>query len=81
MIKQGVKTTNAEFIRTCALCQLSLTQFRPYTTLFLKLLLSLTLIPKNKKTLEASLDHTPSFKTFLNARVEGLVLNVEYVEN
>ena len=32
MIKQGVKTMNAEFIRTRALSQLSFVQVRPYAT-------------------------------------------------
>ena len=58
---------NAEFIRTCALYQLSFCQFRPYATSFPKLF-SLTLIPKSKKTLEASLNLTPLFKTSLDAR-------------
>ena len=30
MLKKGVKTINAEFIRTNALFQLSFVQFRPY---------------------------------------------------
>ena len=50
MLKQGVKTINAEFIRTRALSQLFV-QFRPYASLFPGLLLSLTLMPKSKKTL------------------------------
>ena len=45
------------------------------------MLLALTLIPKDKKTLETSLDLTPSFKTSLDARVEGLVLNLDYLGN
>ena len=45
------------------------------------LLLSLTLIPKSKKTLETSLDLTTSFKTYFDARVKDLVLNVDYLEN
>ena len=71
MIKQGVKTMNAEFIWTHALFQLT----------FIRLLLFLTLMPKSKKTLETSLNLLPLFKTSLDARVEGLVLNVDYVEN
>ena len=62
---------NAEFIWTHALSQLT----------FIRLLLFLTLMPKSKKTLETSLNLTPLFKTSLDARVEGLVLNVDYVEN
>ena len=54
MLKQGVKTINAEFIRTRALSQLSFVQFRPYASLFPGLLLSLTLMPKSKKTLETN---------------------------
>ena len=81
MLKQGVKTINAKFIRTRALSQLSFIQFRPYAISFLGLLLSLTLMPKSKKTLETSLDLTPSFKTFVDARVERLVSNVDYLEN
>ena len=81
MIKQGIKTMNAEFIQTCALFQLSFVQFRPYATSFPRLLLSLTLIPKSKKTLETILDLTPSFKTSLDTRVEDLVLNLDYLEN
>ena len=63
MLKQGVKTINIEFIRTRALSQLSFIQFRPYATSFVGLLVSLTLMSKSKKTLETSLDLTPSFKT------------------
>ena len=82
MLKQGVKTINAEFIRTCVLSQLSFVQFRPYATSFLGLLLlSLALISKSKKTLETSLDLKPSFKTSADARVEDLVSNVDYLEN
>ena len=58
---------NAEFIRTCALYQLSFGQFRPYATSFPRLF-SLTLIPKSKKILEASLNLTPLLKTSLDAR-------------
>ena len=60
MIKQGIKTVNAEFIQTRALSQFSFLQFRPYATSFQGLLLTLTLMPKSKKTLEMSLDLTPS---------------------
>ena len=34
MLKQGVKTINAEFVQTKALSQLPLVQFRLYATLF-----------------------------------------------
>ena len=79
MVKQGVKTMNTEFIRTSALSQLSFVQFRPYATLLPRLLLSLTLMPQSRKTLKkTSLDLMPSFKTSLDARVEGLVSNVNY---
>ena len=81
MLKQGLKTVNPEFIRTRALSQLSFVHSRRYATLFPGLLLSLTLMPKSKKTLETSLNLTPSFKTSVDARVEGLVLNVDYLEN
>ena len=56
MLKQDLKTINAEFIRTRALSQLSFVQFRPYATSFPGLLLTLTLMWKSKKTLEKSLD-------------------------
>ena len=75
------KAINAEFIQTHALSQLSFVQFRTYATLFLELLLSLTLILKSKKILETSLDLTPYFNTSVNARVEGLALNVDSLEN
>ena len=81
MLKQGVKTINAEFIQTHVLFQLSFVQFRPHATSFLGLLLSLTLMPKSKKTLKTSLDLTPLFKTSFDIRVEGLVSNVDYLEN
>ena len=81
MLKLGVRTINAEFIQTHALSQLSFVQFRPYATLFLRFLLFLTLLSKSKKTLETSLDLTPSFKTFVDARVEVLVSNMVYLEN
>ena len=51
ILKQDVKTINAEIIRTCALSQLSFVQFRPYATSFQWLRLSLTLMLKSKKTL------------------------------
>ena len=81
MLKQGVKTINAEFIRTRTLSQLSFVQFRPYAISFLGLLLSLTFMSKSKKTLETSLNLTPSFKTSVDARVESLVSNLDYLEN
>ena len=81
MLKQGVKTLNAEFIRTTALSQLSFVQFRHYATLFPGILVSLTLMSKSKKTLETSLDLTLSFKTPVDARVEGLASNLGYLEN
>ena len=79
MLKQGVKTINAEFIGIHALFQFSFVQFRPYANSFQGLLF-LTLMAKSKKTLETSLDLTLSFKTF-DARVEGLNSNVDYLEN
>ena len=72
MLKQDVKNINAEFIRTRALSQLSFVQFRPYATSFPRLLLSLTLMSKSKKTLETNLDLMPSFKTFVETMVEGM---------
>ena len=81
MLNQGVKTINAGFVRTSAFSQLSFVQFRLYATSFLGLLLSLTLMLKSKKILEASLDLLTSFKTSVDARVEGLVANVDYLEN
>ena len=81
MLKQGVKTINAEFIGTRALSQLSFVQFRPYAASFPGLFLSLTLMSKSKKTLETSLDLMPSFKTSVDARFESLVSNVNYLEN
>ena len=81
MLKQDVKTINIEFIRTGALSQLSFVQFRPYATSFMGLLLFLALMSKSKKTLKTSLDLMPSFKTSVDTRVEGLVLNVDYLEN
>ena len=62
ILKQGVKTINSEFIRTRALSQLSFIQFRPYATSFPGLLLSLTLMPKSKKTLVTSSDFTLSLR-------------------
>ena len=81
MKKQSVKTiNNAEFLRTRALSQDSFVQFRPYAASFPRLLLSLTLMPKKKKTMERSLDLTPSFKTSVEARVKGRVSNVDYLK-
>ena len=45
------------------------------------LLLSLTLMPKSKQTLEMSFNPTPSFKTSVDARIDGLVSNMDYLEN
>ena len=78
MLKQDIKTIDTEFIQTYTLSQLSLILFRPYETSFLGLLLPLMLIFKSKKTLEMSLVLTPSFKTSVDARVEGLVSNADY---
>ena len=44
-------------------------------------LFSFTLISNSKKTLETGLDLMPSFKTSIDTIVEGLVLNVCYLEN
>ena len=71
-VKARRKKINAEFIRTRALSQFFFVHFRPYTTSFPGLLLSLTLMSKGKKTLETSLDLTPSLKTSVDAKVEGL---------
>ena len=81
MLKQGVKTINAELIQTHALFQLSFVQFRPYANSIPGLRLSVMLMPKSKKTLETSLDLTPTFKTSFDVRVKGLVSNVDYLEN
>ena len=62
MLKKGIIRINAGFIQTRASSQLSFVQFRPYATLFLGLLFSLTFTSKSKKTLETSLDITPLFK-------------------
>ena len=75
MLKQSLKTISAKFISARALSQFSFVQFRLYETSFLGLL-SLTLM-----TLETSLNLTPSFKTSVDARVGGLVLNMDYLEN
>ena len=69
MLKQGIKTINAEFIQTHALSQLSSIQSSPYESSFLDFLLSLMLMPKSKKTLEMSFNLTPSFKTSIDTRV------------
>ena len=68
-------------VNTLALFQLSFVQFRPYATSFLGLLLSVTLMPKSKKTLETSLDLILLFKTSFDVRVDRLVSNVDYLEN
>ena len=73
MLKQGVKRWI--YSDTCIIptfvCQ-------SYATSFPGLLLSFTLISKSKKT---RLDLTLSFKTSVDARVEGLVSNLDYLEN
>ena len=81
MLKQVVKTINAEFIRTNSFSQLSFVQFRLYATSFLGLLLSLTLMLTSKKILETSLDLLTSFKTSFDTKVEGLDANLDYLEN
>ena len=70
MLKEGIKTINTEFIQTRVLSQLSFTQSRPYAISFVGLL-SLTLMSKSKKTLETSLDLTPSFKTSVDCLRKG----------
>ena len=69
MLKQSIKTINTEFIRTGALSQISFVQFRHYTSLFPGLLLSFTLMPKSKKTLEMNLDLARSKKKMQELRV------------
>ena len=54
MLKQDVKTVNAEFIWTHALPQISFVQFRPYATSFPGLWLFLMLVLKSEKTLETT---------------------------
>ena len=56
MLKQDVKTINAQLIRTRALSQLSLDNFRPYAISFLGFFVTLALTPKSKKALKTSLD-------------------------
>ena len=80
MLKEGLKTINIEFIRSQALSQLSFIQFKPYAT-SCPGLLSLTLVSKSKMTLDTSLDLMPSVKSSIDARVKGLVFNVDYLEN
>ena len=80
MLKEGLKTINTEFIRSRALSQLSFIQFKPYAT-SCPGLLSLTLVSKSKMTLDTSLDLMPSVKSSIDARVKGLVFNVDYLEN
>ena len=81
MLKQGVKTTNPEFIQTRTLSQHSFVQCRSYATSFPGLVLSLTVMSKIKKILETSLDLTPLLKTSIDARFEGLALNMDYLGN
>ena len=81
MSKQSVKTINAKFNWTVALFPLSFVQFRPCATSFLGLLLSLILMSKSKEILETSFDLLPSFRTFVDPTVKGLVSNVGYLEN
>ena len=76
MLKQDVKTINAEFIPKRVLSQLYFTQLGPDATSLPGLLLSLTLMSKSKKTLETSLDLTTLFKTSVDARVKGPFSNV-----
>ena len=81
MLKQGVKTINAEFIRIRALSQLSFVKLDLMQPRFTQPLFSCTLTSKNKKNQEMNLYLTPSFKTSADARVEGLVSNMDYLEN
>ena len=46
---------------------------------FLRLLLFLTLMSKSEKILEMNLDLVALFKTCVDARVEGLVSNLDYL--
>ena len=77
MLKEGVKQLCWIYSNKCIIP----TFFRPVQTLFSGLFLSLTLMPKSKNNLETSLDLTPSFKTSVDPRVEGLVSNVDSLEN
>ena len=64
-----------------ALSQLSFVQFQPYASLFPRLLLTLTLMREIRKTLEKRLNLTPLFEISVDSSVEGLVSNVDYLEN
>ena len=66
---------------TRALSQLFFIQSRPYATSLPRLLLSWTLMSNIKKILMMSLDLMPWFKTSIDARVEGLVSDMDYLEN
>ena len=83
MLKQGVKTINAEFIQTLALSQLSFVQFRPYATSLPGLLLSLRLTSKSKKAWRRVWALRLRSKPLLivDAGVEGLISKVNYLGN
>ena len=81
MLKQGTKTINAEFIWTCALSQLSFVQFKSYEPCSRWASSLFGVNAKIKKTMETSLSLTALFKTSIDARAQGLVLNVDYLEN
>ena len=83
MLKQCVKTTLNLFEHVHYPIFLSnssvlFSSSSSVVTSFQGLLLSLTLMQKSKKTLETCLDFMPSFKTSVDARVEGL-FNVHYL--
>ena len=81
MLKQDIKTINAEFNRKRALSQLYFTQLRPDVTSLSGLLFSLTLMSKCKKTLETSLDLRPLLKTSVDARVKGPFIKCKLIIN
>ena len=80
MLKQDTKTINAEFIWTCALSQLSFVQFKSYEPCSRWASSLFGINAKIKKTMETSLNLTALFKTSIDARAQGLVLNVDYLE-
>ena len=83
MLKQGVKQLTLNLFEHVHYLNFLSFSCRPYATSFVGLLLSLMLMLKSTKILEASLDLTPLFKTSVYCwrRVKGLVSNVDYLEN
>ena len=89
MLKQGIKTIDAEFIRACAMSQIFFVQFRPYA--FHSVQNFCSLLPRVSSLFDVNVKKKkrPSKRIWtlclhsrplltIDAKIKGLVSNVDY---